>query len=319
MTMPGRKYTAPSSNYRYGFNGKENDNDVKGEGNQQDYGMRIYDPRLGRFLSVDPLTKEYPELTPYQFASNRPIDGIDMDGLEFTKAATKAARTLLKKLAKEFIEVSIKQRMRAYMSKGWAKQLLTDADEIIDILDEGWWSTAAGFIPVVGNAYDGIKTGIELTKAYKKWDKLKDKFKYTENLLNRFGEKFAEGGAKIVKAIDGRGTLRDALKKAGKVADGEIAHHLIPVQALKESEVVQAAVAAGFDFNGTVNGLGVDAKKHNSGGHKNYNKSVLGKLASWAGDMEKKGGYSPEEAKEYLEKTLVPELTNFVKSVDKIK
>ncbi len=45
--------------------------------------MRIYDPRLGRFLSVDPLTKEYAELTPYQFASNRPIDGIDRDGLEW--------------------------------------------------------------------------------------------------------------------------------------------------------------------------------------------------------------------------------------------
>jgi hypothetical protein len=45
--MPGRTYTAAS--YKYGFNGKENDNEVKGEGNQQDYGMRIYDPRLGRF------------------------------------------------------------------------------------------------------------------------------------------------------------------------------------------------------------------------------------------------------------------------------
>ena len=45
--------------------------------------MRIYDPRLGRFLSVDPITAQYPELTPYQFASNRPIDGIDLDGLEY--------------------------------------------------------------------------------------------------------------------------------------------------------------------------------------------------------------------------------------------
>ena len=80
--MPGRKYTAGSL-YRYGFNGKENDNDIKGEGNQQDYGMRIYDTRLGKFLSVDPITVKYPELTPYQFASNRPIDGIDLDGLEY--------------------------------------------------------------------------------------------------------------------------------------------------------------------------------------------------------------------------------------------
>jgi RHS repeat-associated protein len=84
MMMPGRKYQA-GSGYRYGFNGKENDNEVKGEGNQQDYGMRIYDPRLSRFLSVDPITKKYPELTPYQFASNRPIDGIDLDGLEWIK------------------------------------------------------------------------------------------------------------------------------------------------------------------------------------------------------------------------------------------
>jgi RHS repeat-associated protein len=82
--MPGRKYQAPNSNKpRYGFNGKENDNEVKGDGNQQDYGMRIYDPRLGRFLSVDPITNEYPELSPYQFASNSPILGIDLDGLEF--------------------------------------------------------------------------------------------------------------------------------------------------------------------------------------------------------------------------------------------
>jgi RHS repeat-associated protein len=68
--------------YRFGFNGKENDNGVKGLGNQQDYGMRFYDPRVGRFLSVDPLTKGYPELTPYQYGSNNPVQNIDLDGLE---------------------------------------------------------------------------------------------------------------------------------------------------------------------------------------------------------------------------------------------
>jgi RHS repeat-associated protein len=82
MSMPGRTFSA-GSGYRYGFNGKENDNEVKGEGNQQDYGMRIYDVRLGRFISTDPITEDYPELTPYQFASNRPVDGIDQDGLEY--------------------------------------------------------------------------------------------------------------------------------------------------------------------------------------------------------------------------------------------
>src|SRR6185312_2708740 len=81
MLEPGRNYSAANTNYRYGFNGKENDNDI--ENGAQDYGMRIYDGRLGRFLSVDPIAKKYPELTPYQFASNSPIYGIDEDGLEW--------------------------------------------------------------------------------------------------------------------------------------------------------------------------------------------------------------------------------------------
>ncbi len=80
--MPGRKFST-SGSYRYGFNGKENDNDVKDvEGSQQDYGLRIYDPRLGRFLSVDPLTHSFPWYTPYQFAGNIPTIAIDLDGAE---------------------------------------------------------------------------------------------------------------------------------------------------------------------------------------------------------------------------------------------
>ncbi|NJC26609.1 RHS repeat domain-containing protein [Neolewinella antarctica] len=71
-------------NYRYGFNGKEKDDDGEwGDLTQYDYGFRIYNPGIARFLSVDPLMKIYPMLTPYQFASNRPIDGIDLDGLEY--------------------------------------------------------------------------------------------------------------------------------------------------------------------------------------------------------------------------------------------
>lgn len=78
--MPGRKYN--TGDYRFGFNGKEND---KEWGNQliQDYGFRLYNPAIAKFLSFDPLAPEYPELTPYQFASNSPIEGIDLDGLEF--------------------------------------------------------------------------------------------------------------------------------------------------------------------------------------------------------------------------------------------
>jgi len=68
--------------YRYGFNGQEKSDEIKGEGNQQDYGLQIYDPRIRRFLSVDPLTKSYPMLSPYPFAKNNPIKFIDLDGGE---------------------------------------------------------------------------------------------------------------------------------------------------------------------------------------------------------------------------------------------
>ena len=81
--MVARAFNSPSVNYRYGFNGKEVDNEMFGIGNELDYGMRVYDPRVGRFLSVDPITKQYTELTPYQYASNNPISGIDRDGLEW--------------------------------------------------------------------------------------------------------------------------------------------------------------------------------------------------------------------------------------------
>lgn len=79
--MSSREFNIDS--YRYGFNGKENDNEVNGEGNQQDYGMRIYDPRVGRFLSVDPLAGAFVGWSPYPFAMNSPIEGIDIDGMEY--------------------------------------------------------------------------------------------------------------------------------------------------------------------------------------------------------------------------------------------
>jgi RHS repeat-associated protein len=82
MQMFGRTGIPYGAVYRYGLNGKENDDDVKGIGLQQDYGMRIYDPRVGKFLSVDPLTRSYAELSPYQFASNTPIAAVDIDGQE---------------------------------------------------------------------------------------------------------------------------------------------------------------------------------------------------------------------------------------------
>jgi hypothetical protein len=42
----------------------------------------MYDAGIGRFLSVDPLWKQFPSLTPFQFSSNTPIQATDLDGAE---------------------------------------------------------------------------------------------------------------------------------------------------------------------------------------------------------------------------------------------
>jgi RHS repeat-associated protein len=92
--MPSLKFS--NTNYRYGFNGKEKDDEgLGGSGATYDYGFRIYNPNIAKFLSVDPLTKSYPWYTPYQFAGNKPIKFIDLDGAEELEQGTFKEFTLV--------------------------------------------------------------------------------------------------------------------------------------------------------------------------------------------------------------------------------
>src|SRR5690606_28823362 len=68
--------------YRYGFNGKEKDDEVKGEGNSINFTFRMYDTRVGRFLSIDPMFSEYPWNSTYAFAENKLGLGTELEGKE---------------------------------------------------------------------------------------------------------------------------------------------------------------------------------------------------------------------------------------------
>jgi RHS repeat-associated protein len=59
--------------------------------NWYDYGYRNYDPQIGRFMQLDPMTDYYSDLSPYQFAANDPIANIDIDGLEAGTAVNAAS------------------------------------------------------------------------------------------------------------------------------------------------------------------------------------------------------------------------------------
>ena len=80
--MPGRSFASES--YRYGFNGMEKDDEIKGVGNSLDFGARIYDSRLSRWLSVDPMASKFASFSPYVAMGNNPIFYIDVDGKYFT-------------------------------------------------------------------------------------------------------------------------------------------------------------------------------------------------------------------------------------------
>ena len=78
MLVPNRH--ASSDSYRYGFQGQEKDDEIKGEGNSYDFGARMYDSRIGRWFAPDPLEKEFPFVSTYVYALNNPLYFIDEDG-----------------------------------------------------------------------------------------------------------------------------------------------------------------------------------------------------------------------------------------------
>jgi RHS repeat-associated protein len=63
--------------HRFGFNGKENDRDA----DAYDFGARMYNSKIGRWWSVDPLANAFANESPYIFAGNNPVFYIDHGGL----------------------------------------------------------------------------------------------------------------------------------------------------------------------------------------------------------------------------------------------
>ena len=66
--------------YHYGFNGMEKTDELFGEGDAYDYGMRGYDARAGRWMSIDQYINDYAPISPYAFSINCPITLHDVDG-----------------------------------------------------------------------------------------------------------------------------------------------------------------------------------------------------------------------------------------------
>ncbi|RYZ32697.1 MAG: RHS repeat-associated core domain-containing protein, partial [Sphingobacteriales bacterium] len=70
--------TTDGKGYRYGFNGQEHEDETAPD--DYDFGSRIYDSRIGKWMSIDPLQRKYPEVTPYAYCLGNPVVFIDPDG-----------------------------------------------------------------------------------------------------------------------------------------------------------------------------------------------------------------------------------------------
>jgi len=114
--------------YRYRFNGKENDSETYGVGNALDFGARIYDPRIGRWLSVDPRFSKIPDLSPYNFSENNPLTMIDNGGDSTIYYTARGNKIWVSHdgLENAIVIVDDKQLVRFRRMVGWIKENKTD-------------------------------------------------------------------------------------------------------------------------------------------------------------------------------------------------
>ncbi len=120
-----------SPTYRYGYNGKEKENELA-EGDY-DFGARIYDARLGRWMKLDILQKAMPGWTPYRYALDNPLKYFDADGNFEIDAATAKKYPQLNAQLKQISVVyankpeEFKKLFKAYseLSDAQVKEMLT--------------------------------------------------------------------------------------------------------------------------------------------------------------------------------------------------
>lgn len=177
-----------------------------GGGATYDYGFRIYNPQLAKFLSVDPLTRSYPWYTPYQFAANKPINCIDIDGLEEQPVNVNTPETEPNRATSEIPDLNSLPEVViiGYAPKFW--------DQYGGVAKIGI-STALDFIPFVGTAKGIVEavTGRDLITGEKlqPWER-------ALGLIPIVG-KLGRGAKAIGKVADGIDAIHD-IKKLQKGA-----------------------------------------------------------------------------------------------------
>jgi RHS repeat-associated protein len=134
-----------------------------------DYGFRNYDPQIGRFPQLDPLSWEYPYYTPYQFAGNDPIANVDLDGLEPLNVIGHVGDAIVtsKSLLQEVVITTAKIAKKISLSAGQitvkALQINNALNVIVTKPVTCHGAYQYGFSPYVGSMNSKSRWGIVLT------------------------------------------------------------------------------------------------------------------------------------------------------------
>jgi RHS repeat-associated protein len=136
--------------YRYGYQGSERDDEVKGSGNSYTTEFRQLDPRLGRWLSIDPVFQSWE--SPYVSMGNNPIWRNDVSGDVFDEKSQEKinthkaeTNTKLTEYNNQIKTLETEKQEKGELSKRKQGQLdylkqasseLTDAIREIDVLEK---------------------------------------------------------------------------------------------------------------------------------------------------------------------------------------
>jgi Domain of unknown function (DUF4157) len=102
-----------------------------------------------------------------------PDGGIQRSFLSFAVKA--GAKKVSKGMLKNFIKTRIKDKIVKLVNKKIVKEILEDAATIEGILNDPWWVTAIGFVPVVGDAFDLVHVPMQIRDAIRAADRLESK------------------------------------------------------------------------------------------------------------------------------------------------
>ena len=246
MLQAGRSRNA--GGYRFGFQGQEADNKIGGLGQHTTAQFWEYDTWAVKRWNTDPI--DIPNLSPYSVFGNNPIANNDVNGdSPLSYIAKRLAREGLKKATSDFVKYEVKQRLSTYASKSWAKQLIKDADAVLEVADKSWLEfaleTAVDLSPV-GDIVGGYQFSKEM---YEKFDALQDIQKKANRLIAK--TKWLDNARikgkvyKIAGKFDPEKYRENLQIATGKLADGYDAHHTLP----KSQEFDAFFKRSGIDVN----------------------------------------------------------------------